>query len=56
MIQEEIPLADAAAEMKKTWSQAWQLVLTGAIAGRKKHGKWMVSVESLRQYQADASD
>ena len=52
--QNEIPLSDAAAEMKKTWGQAWQLVLTGVVEGRKVAGKWMVSRDSLRTYLSQA--
>ncbi len=52
MSGDEISLVDAAAILKKTWSQVWQLVLTGTIEGRKKEGKWLVSQRSLREYQA----
>lgn len=55
MNRNEIPLVDAAAILKKTWSQVWQLVLTGAIEGRKVDGKWMVSQQSLRDYKAGKS-
>jgi hypothetical protein len=48
----EVPLADAAAALKKTWSQTWKLVLTGELKGRKKDGKWMVDSTSLREFQA----
>lgn len=47
----EVPLPEAAAELKKTWGQAWQLILTGVLDGRKKDGKWLVSRDSIRDYQ-----
>jgi len=48
----EVPLADAAATLRKTWGQAWNLVLTGELKGRKKDGKWLVERASLRTYEA----
>jgi hypothetical protein len=54
--QNEVPLADAAAALKKTWGQAWKLVLTGELKGRKKNGKWLVDAESLRQLRTSTED
>ena len=43
----EIALSDAALRLGKSWERTWRLVLKGALTGRKKDGRWVVTEESV---------
>lgn len=47
-----IPLADAAMRLGVSWQQAWRLLLTGTLQGRKDGGRWVVDAESLERTKA----
>jgi hypothetical protein len=53
-ITQEIPLAEAAQQLKKSWGQAWRLVLNGTLAGRKVGGRWVVTAESVKANRAES--
>lgn len=44
-----VPLALAAQRLGLRWDQAWRLVLTGALRGEKRGGRWFVERDSLSQ-------
>lgn len=46
-----IPLSEAAFRLKKSWTQAWRLVLTGELSGTKIGGRWYVTVDSVNTYK-----
>lgn len=45
--QDEIGLAEAAQRLGISWQRAWRLVLTGALDGHQRDGRWYVHVESV---------
>lgn len=45
----EVPLMEAAKELGLGYSRALRLVLTGALKGEQRFGRWMVDSASLRQ-------
>jgi hypothetical protein len=47
IISEWIPLAEAAAELKLTWAQAYAKALSGRISAKKDGSRWMVSRRSV---------
>ena len=55
MISSEwIPLAEAAAELKLTWAQAYSKALSGRIAAKKEGSRWMVSRRSIDAAKASS--
>lgn len=46
---DEMPLSDAAFQLGITWSQAWKLVLTRKLSGRKREGRWYVDGTDLER-------
>jgi len=44
---ETVPLPVAAQALRKSWIQAWRLVLTGELKGSKVGGRWQIERESL---------
>ncbi len=42
-----VPLTVAAQRLGISWPRAWRLVLTGALAGFKRDGRWFVAAASL---------
>lgn len=49
-----IPLAEAAAELKLTWAQAYAKALSGRISARKDGSRWMVSRRSIDAAKASS--
>ena len=45
----ELPLVEAAMKLSLSYGQAWRMLLTGRLDGRKVRGRWVVSSESLEQ-------
>jgi hypothetical protein len=59
MQSEWIPLADAAAALKITWSQAYAKALSGELAAKKVGARWLVtrrSVEALLRSSRTEAD
>ena len=55
----EITLPETCRMLGRTWMQAYNLLLTGAIEGRQERGRWKVdraSVERLREAEGAESD
>lgn len=46
----EIPLALAAQSASLSWAQAWRLVLSGELEGRKVKGRWVIARASLEAW------
>jgi hypothetical protein len=51
----QIPLSEAAQQLRISWQRAWRLVLTGDLSGRKVNGRWMVTKASVAQQMNIAS-
>ena len=51
----EVPLASAAMELQATWPQAYNLLLSGRLEGRKVRGRWLVSRESVEREKLERS-
>ena len=45
----ELPLVEAAMKLGLSYGQAWRMLLTGRLDGRKVRGRWVVSGASLEQ-------
>lgn len=56
MHEHEIDLATAASRLHLSWHQAYRLVLTGALSGRRVAGRWFVDAEDLRRLQVERPD
>ena len=58
--KKEIPLSLAAAQLRMTWRQAWDALLTGRLRGKQSAtGRWRVesgSVEELKRELFDSRD
>jgi hypothetical protein len=46
-----VPLPLAAAELGLSWAQAYHAVLTGRLQGERRGARWVVSVDSVRNYR-----
>lgn len=44
-----IPLVEAAARLRMTYSRAWQAMLRGDLEGHKEGGRWVVSEASVER-------
>ncbi len=47
----ELPLADAAHRLQRSWAQTWRLVLNGTLTARKIGGRWLVTESSLERFE-----
>jgi hypothetical protein len=54
--QRTIGLAEAAARLRLPYQSAHRLVLVGALEGMKAGGRWIVSLQSLEQYERDLQE
>lgn len=48
-----MPMVDAAQRLGLSWGQAWRLVLTGALPGRREGRRWMVDAEAVDRLVAE---
>jgi hypothetical protein len=51
-----VPLAVAAQRLRRTWHQAWRLVLCGELAGEQRNGRWYVDAEALAQMEQEQEE
>jgi hypothetical protein len=49
----EIPLSDAAFELRQPWRTCYDWLLTGKLEGRRKAGRWVVDVASVERVRAE---
>lgn len=49
----EMPLAEAALTLRRTWAQTYDLLLRGDLQGRKVGARWWITRESVERVQAD---
>ena len=47
----ELPLADAAHRLQRSWAQTWRLVLNGTLTARKIGGRWLVTESSVKRFE-----
>lgn len=55
MHDQQVPLMQAALELREPYERARRLVLTGALAGERAARGWFVSRASLDAYKAQRS-
>ena len=48
-MQKQVELVQAAVQLRVSWHTAYRLMLQGHLAGERRHGRWFVSAESVKQ-------
>jgi hypothetical protein len=55
MIQGSIPLSEAAFQLHLTYHQALKRLMTGALNGERRDGRWYVSAASIEHAKQQAA-
>ena len=52
----EVTLVSAAAHLRVSWHTAYRLVLTGALRGQQRKGRWYVEQADVERLASERTD